>query len=231
MEDFEINQPAALDKLNTVRRHPKSGSTKSLVVLLHGIGDSGAGLISFADVFGDELPDTMFVAADAPFSCPHVPFGYQWFDLLGAAEASPADALREITHSTRLLLSMIAQETAAANLDAGKVVVFGFSQGAMLALNAVPRMLEPVAGLVACSGGFMEFAPMDVIALVKPPVLVLHGDNDQIVPFSLFDNTVEELQNSGFDVQSHVMQGGGHEISDDGINVIGEFLLERIGGL
>ena len=218
-----------MDRLNTVRRHPKSGKTKNVVLLLHGLGDSGAGLIGLADIFCEALPDTLFVAAAAPFSCPHVPFGYQWFDFPDQGGISNEMSFDQVMQSTRLVLSLIANEVAAANVDPGRMAVFGFSQGAMMALNAVPRMLSPVACAVGCSGGFLNVGPLQAIALAKPPVLLVHGDSDEIIPVALFHETARHLKEAGFEVQSKLMHAVGHQIPPEAVEVILEFMKERLG--
>ena len=99
-----------MDRLNTVRRHPRSGETKSIAFLLHGLGDSGAGLIGLSDVFGEVLPDTLFIAPDAPFSFPHVSFGYQWFEFPSQSASMTDTWCDQNMQSTRLLLSLIADD-------------------------------------------------------------------------------------------------------------------------
>ena len=65
--------------LNSERKDAISGSARSAVVFLHGYGANGADLLGLADPLSEHLPDTLFIAPNAPETCPGAPFGFQWF--------------------------------------------------------------------------------------------------------------------------------------------------------
>ena len=80
--------------LQAERVEPKSGDTRSVVVFLHGYGANGADLLSLADPLGDHLPDTLFIAPDAPENCAGAPFGFQWFPIPWIDGSSQEEAER-----------------------------------------------------------------------------------------------------------------------------------------
>ena len=85
-----------------------------------------------------------------------------------------------------------------------------------------------MAGVVGCSGRLLEPQLLAAEATVKPPVLLIHGDQDQMVPFEDMGLAGQALQEAGFTVYGHVMEGTGHGISPDGLSVALAFLRERL---
>ena len=113
-----------------------------------------------------------------------------------------------------------------------QVVLFGFSQGTMLALHVVPRRDDEIAGLVAFSGRLLEPEALVDEVKCKPPVLLVHGDQDDVVPVQSLPSAVEGLQLAGFkDVFAHIMKGTGHGIAPDGLSVSLAFIRDKLGFL
>lgn len=138
--------------LNAERKEPVSGEIRSAVVFLHGYGANGADLLGLADPLGEHLPDTLFVAPDAPEACAGAPFGFQWFPIPwidgSSEEESMAGMARAVDDLNAFLDALMVDE----DLLPEQVVLFGFSQGTMMSLHVAPRREDPVAGLVAFSG-------------------------------------------------------------------------------
>jgi len=105
-----------------------------------------------------------------------------------------------------------------------QVVVLGFSQGTMMALHVLPRREDPVAGIVGISGRLMRPELLADEALSKPPVLLIHGDEDEVVPPISMPEAGDALQAAGFEVFGHVMKGTGHGIAPDGLGVALSFI-------
>ena len=113
-----------------------------------------------------------------------------------------------------------------------QVVLFGFSQGTMLALHIAPRREDEIAGLVAFSGRLLEPEALVDEVNCKPPILLLHGDQDDVVPVQSLPSAVEGLQKAGFkDVFAHIMKGTGHGITPDGLSVALAFIRDKLGFL
>ena len=197
--------------LQAGRRGPHSGTLRSAVVLLHGYGADGSDLLSLADILGEHLPDTLFVAPDAPETIPMMPSGLQWFPIPWIDGSSEEEQERGLLAAAADLDAFLDALMVDEDLLPEQVALFGFSQGTMMALHVAPRREDPVAGIVAFSGRLL--AP-DLLAddtLSRPPVLLIHGDADEVVAVDEMPKSAEALQNAGWkDVYAHVMKGTGH---------------------
>lgn len=209
---------------------PVSGETRSAVIFLHGYGANGADLLSLADVLGEHLPDTMFMAPDAPENCAGAPMGYQWFPIPwidgSSEEESRAGMMRAAEDLNAFLDGVMVDE----DLLPEQVAVFGFSQGTMMALHVLPRREDPVAAIAAFSGRLLDPELLVDEVVCRPPVLLVHGDADDVVPVQSLPQAAEALQAAGWqEVYAHIMKGTGHGIAPDGLSVALAFLRERLG--
>ncbi|OWY10694.1 MULTISPECIES: alpha/beta hydrolase [Thioclava] len=217
-------------KLDAGRREPQSGTVKSAVVFLHGYGADGADLLGLADPLGQHLPDTLFLAPDAPEPCRAAPYGRQWFPIPwidNSSEAESAQGLKDAAADVDAFLDSVLEEQ---GLTPAQLAVIGFSQGTMTALEVLPRRAEPVAGLVAFSGRLLRPEALGTEAISKPPVLLIHGDQDPVVPFADMGKAGDALVSAGFDTYAHVMKGTGHGIAPDGLSVALSFLQDKLPG-
>lgn len=208
---------------------PKSGKVRKMVVFLHGYGADGADLLGLADPLSPHMPDTVFVAPDAPEPCTGNPFGRQWFPiprLDGSSEVASAASLMQAAQDLNAFLDARIKEEGITSAD---VVLFGFSQGSMMALHVAPRRNEPFAGIVAFSGRLLRPELVKTEARAKPPVMLIHGDADQMVPFEEMRIAGQALASAGFNVYGHVMKGTGHGIAPDGLQFALAFMADRLG--
>jgi phospholipase/carboxylesterase len=210
------------------RRPAASGKAKSLVVFLHGYGADGADLLGLAEVLGPHLPDTAFVAPDAPEPCTGAPTGRQWFPIPWLDGSSEAAARQGLVAAAADLDAFLDAQLAASRLAPAALALFGFSQGAMMALHVAPRRAAPVAAVVACSGRLLAPERLAGDARAKPPVLLIHGDADEVVPFADMAAAGRALDAAGFDTHGHVMRGAGHGIAPDGLGAALRFLKDRL---
>ncbi len=211
------------------RRPAASGRPGSVVLFLHGYGADGRDLLGLADPLAPYMPDTVFIAPDAPEPCAANPGGYQWFCipwLDGCPEADSAAGFARAREDVDALIDRVLEEE---GLTPEKLIVFGFSQGTMMALSVVPARAEPVAGIVGFSGRLLEPEHFADNVRSRPPVLLVHGDADDMVPIGHFQEAGQTLQAAGFDVYAHVMKGTGHGIAPDGLSVALAFMAERLG--
>mgnify|MGYP005841389529 CR=1 FL=1 len=216
--------------LKAGRREPRSGSMRSAVVLLHGYGANGDDLLGLADVLGEHLPDTLFVAPDAPENIPGMPFSLQWFPIPWIDGSSEEEAERGLLAAAADLDAFLDALMVDEDLLPEQVVLFGFSQGSMMALHVVPRREDEVAGIVAFSGRLLHPDLLQDEARSRPPVLLVHGDADDVVSPASLPEAAEALQQAGWrDVFAHVMKGTGHGIAPDGLQVALAFMRDRLG--
>lgn len=211
------------------RKAARSGKTRSLVVFLHGYGADGADLLGLADPLAPHLPDTVFVAPDAPEPCAGNPMGRQWFGIPWMDGTPEEEAKAGVARSAEDLNAFLDARLAAEGLGPEALALVGFSQGAMMSLHVAPRRAPAVAAVVAISGRLL--AP-ELLGEVKtrPPVMLIHGDRDPVVPFAEMDRAAEALAAAGFDVYGHIMEGTPHGIAPDGLSVTMQFLKEQLPG-
>ena len=215
--------------LNAERRAAKSGETRSIVVFLHGYGANGADLLGLADPLSDHLPDTLFVAPDAPESVPGMMGGYQWFPIPWIDGSSEEESMRGMDQAVTDLNAFLDALMVDEDVLPEQVVLFGFSQGTMMALHVAPRREDAVAGIVAFSGRLLSPELLQDEARVRPPVLLVHGDADDVVPPQSLPAAAEALQQAGWqDVYAHVMKGTGHGIAPDGLSVALAFMRDKL---
>ena len=216
--------------LTAGRKGPVSGETRSVVVFLHGYGANGADLLGLADVLGEHLPDTLFVSPDAPESIPGMPNGYQWFPIPwidGSSEEEAERGMRAAIEDVNAFLDALLVDE---DLLPEQLVLFGFSQGTMMSLHVAPRREDEIAGVVAFSGRLLSPESLADEAVSKPPVLLVHGDMDDVVPAASLPQAAEALQAAGFtEVYAHIMKGTGHGIAPDGLSVALAFMRDKLG--
>ena len=212
------------------RKAARSGRARSIVVFVHGYGADGADLLGLGDALAPHLPDTVFLAPDAPQPCVGNPFGYQWFPIPWLDGSSEEAAREGMAQSVGLMDAFLDARLAEEGLGPEVLALVGFSQGAMMSLHVAPRRPAAVAGVVAISGRLLVPERLAAEAVVKPPVLLIHGDQDPVVPFADMGLAGEALVAAGFETYGHVMEGTGHGIAPDGLGVALQFLKERLPG-
>lgn len=205
-----------MDLLKSYKYGPVSEKKpKQLVLLLHGLGSDGRDLISLAQPFSEILPDAVFVSPNAPFSCDFSPLGYQWFSL---AEWTPESILNGIQEAAPILDNFIDDELDAYGLEDKDLVLCGFSQGCMMSLYTGPRRNHKIAGIIGYSGALSWEDDVNYDELQKPPILLIHGNADPVVPVTAYYHAQHKLIDAGFDVTGGVTFGLMHGIDPGGIN-------------
>lgn len=216
--------------LSAGRKEPLSGELRSCVVFLHGYGANGADLLGLADPLAEHLPDTLFLAPDAPENCPGAPMGYQWFPIPwidGSSEEEAAMGLRRASDDLNAFLDGVMVDE---DLLPEQVMVLGFSQGTMMALHVLPRREDAVAGIAAFSGRLLEPELLADELQCRPPVLLIHGDQDDVVPPQSLPAAAQALEEAGWkEVYAHIMKGTAHGIAPDGLSVALAFMRDRLG--
>ena len=215
-------------KMNFKRIEPKSSDTRSIVVFLHGYGADGADLLSIGNVLAEHLPHTLFIAPDAPTKCQMSPFGFQWFPIPtmdGSAEAQAEKELDRICGLTNQWIDELIVKEGVKDKD---VFLFGFSQGTMLSLYLGPQRAQALGGIIGFSGKLVNIESFRLKIISKPPVLLIHGDEDAVVKPLHLQEAVQELKLLHFDVRQHLSVGVAHGIASEGLTEALKFLSEKI---
>ena len=201
---------------------PAAGAApRSLVILLHGYGSNGDDLIGLAPHWQGVLPTTAFVSPNAPEPCPGAPGGYQWWGFGGADRGGRAAGA---ARAAPILDAFIDAELARYGLTEAELALVGFSQGTMMALQVGPHRPRTLAGIVGYSGMLADEAGLADPKISRPPILLIHGDADAMIPVAALHQAEAALDRNGFAVQSHVSPGLGHGIDLAGLELGGQFL-------
>ena len=219
---------SSLTKLDGPRVEPASGErAKQLIVFAHGYGSNGEDLIGLAPYWQGLLPDAAFVSPNAPQICPGAPGGYQWWDIATAR----GDRLAGVRTAAPVLDAFIDSQLAHYGLADNKLVLIGFSQGTMMALHVAPRRPRAMAGVIGFSGRLIDPAALAAEAVSKPPVLLVHGQDDPMVPVSSIYEARDALMAAGFEAGGYISPGLGHSIDQAGLQLGGDFLAKVLLGL
>ena len=212
--------------LDGPRIEPRSGKAKQLVVFLHGYGADGNDLIDIGRAWQTLLPDAAFVSPHAPRPCGQAPVGREWFPL---TFRDPDERWIGVNQAAPVLNAFLDAELARRKLPPSALALVGFSQGTMMALHVGLRRAVPPKAIVGYSG--MLVVPEDVdpnqfAAEIRsrPPVLLVHGDQDQLIPVQALLHAAQGLAALEVPVEWHISPGIGHGIDPEGLRHGGEFL-------
>nr|WP_319385756.1 prolyl oligopeptidase family serine peptidase [uncultured Roseibium sp.] len=215
-------------RLDGPRLLPAAGApVRRLVVLLHGYGADGNDLIDLGRFWQALLPDTAFIAPHAPEPLPFAGFGgRQWFAL---SERTPAEYRIGAEAAQPVLDRFLDTALAEFTLDDTALALFGFSQGAMMALQCGLRRNVPPAALLAYSGLLPGVDRLHGVQNVSP-VLIVHGEDDDVVPSYHASAARDALSEAGVKTEHHELPGLGHSIDDRGVTLGGRFLQNAFSG-
>lgn len=190
-----------------------SGQAKQLVVLLHGYGSNGDDLISLAPFFAQALPDADFVSPNAPFPCEMSAFGFQWF---GLEDRTPQIILGGTQLAGQILDHFLDAELAKRELADRDLALVGFSQGTMMSLHVGLRRAHRIGGILGFSGRLIGADILAAEIKSKPPVFLVHGTADQVVPYAELPAAESALKAQGVPVETESRPGLVHSIDQVG---------------
>jgi phospholipase/carboxylesterase len=199
----------------------RGGKPDALVILLHGYGSNGADLISLAPYWAKLLPGAAFVSPNAIEPVPQAPGGYQWFPISNLDPRLMEHGARQAAQSVDRFID---RELEKYGLPPSRLALVGFSQGTMMSLHVGLRRETPVAGVLGYSGVLVGGKTIKDEMRAKPPVLLVHGDRDPMIPITAMFDSAEALAAAGHGAQWHVSYGIPHSIGQDGLDLGGQFL-------
>ena len=218
--------------LDGPRLEPRSGAAKQLVIFLHGYGADGNDLIDIGRAWQQLLPDAAFVSPHAPNPCGQAPMGREWFPL---TMRDPNERWTGVNAAAPVLNAFIDSELKRRGLTDSALALVGFSQGTMMSLHVGLRRATAPAAIVGYSG--MLVVPEDIDpdkfageVRSRPPVLLVHGDQDQLIPVQALMHAAQGLAALEIPVEWHISPGVGHGIDQEGLRQGGEFLVRRFAG-
>ncbi len=198
-----------------------------LIVFCHGFGADGNDLIGLGAEWQRAMPTAAFASPHAPQRCAGSPSGYQWFPI---TRMDPAEMMRGVESAASGLNAFLDAELARLELDASRLALVGFSQGTMMSLHVGLRRKIAPAAIVGYSGALA--GPEKLVAEIqsRPPVLLVHGDADQMIPVQALNAAANGLAAAGVPVRWHISRGIGHGIAPDGLELGGKFLVDAFAG-
>lgn len=222
-----MDETPELPKLSGPTLEPLGGrKPEQLVIMCHGVGSDGDDLIALAPYFQKVLPGARFVSPHAPHNFDGAPTGYQWFSLQDMSLEARNEGTRA---SAPILDAFIDEQLAASGLEDKDLALVGFSQGTMMSLHVGLRRATPCAGIIGYSGMLIDPDSLGSEIAAKPPVLLCHGQADDIVPFDFMPAALEALRQAGVSAEGLARPGLGHGLDDDSVKAGMFFLAECFG--
>lgn len=211
--------------LDGPRLPPKSGQARALVVFLHGYGADGNDLIDLGQSWAELLPEAAFVSPHAPEPCGMAPVGRQWWPL---TMRDPSERWRGCQQAGPDLDAFLDAELARTGVPPHRLALVGFSQGAMMALHVGLRRQVMPGAIVAYSGHLVGPEHLKAEAKGKPPILLVHGDRDEIIPVDALFDAMDQLGKAEIPCQWHLSVGTAHGIDAGGLHHGGHFLAQSL---
>lgn len=194
--------------------------TRKIVILLHGVGSNGDDLQPLAKSWAEAMPNTLFVSPDAPTHFDQG-VGYQWFSVSGVTVENRLRRVEAARQDFDAVIGAILAENAI-DPNKDKVIFVGFSQGSIMALDALVSGRFPLAAVVAFSGRLASVEPFTPSLETK--TLLIHGKFDPIIPWTESQSAEQRLKAMGIDVQLALEEGTPHTISPAGARSAARFI-------
>lgn len=222
MSDFVFYEHANYNKETEKPEH--------LVIILHGYGANGSSIIEIAKILDKTLPNTHFVAPNAPnpweggfVDC------YQWFSLSSwGVDRDPAKVAPFIIEANEGLSDFVQEQLNKHNLQHKDLFLAGFSQGAMMSIFQGLTMTEKLGGIISFSGKVILPEFLDQQTNTKQDICLMHGDYDSVLPFSNFEEGKEILEANDFNFEHHALEGLDHTIDMRGLAIAQDFINKQI---
>jgi phospholipase/carboxylesterase len=211
-----------------------AGRTSQLVVFLHGYGADGNDLIELGRQWRGLMPEAAFVSPHASERSPAAPMGRQWFALSNRPPDDPSGGDERLAGAVKArgaIDAFLDAELKRLGLDDSKLALVGFSQGCMMALHVGLRRPRAPAAILGFSGLLVgperlsEATARDARG-APPPILLVHGDQDPLIPFDGMFMAAEALAGASIPTQWHLSLGIGHGIDAEGLRQGGLFLAK-----
>lgn len=207
---------------------PQGGTPpRQLVVLLHGFGSDGNDLIALGQHWRQLLPDAAFVSPHAPERCLAGGRGYQWFSL---TFRDMDERWNGVVGARRSLDAFLDAELKRHELTESQLALVGFSQGTMMALHTGLRRTIPPAAILGYSGVLAGPEHLQAEVRTTPPILLVHGEADDVIPANALFGSAEALAKAGIPCAWHLSPGMPHTIDQDGLRLGGAFLEQAFSG-
>lgn len=212
----------------------KKSIIKNIIIMLHGYGSNGDDLIQMANTWKEYFPNVCFSAPNAPFKFDKFPGGFMWFEAYPngihyneASEQQKQKIMKDFSTSCDLIKKHINYLCKEYNLSLNKVFLLGFSQGSMMSIEVGTSLKESIGGIVSLSGRIYtkDFSRFNKN---KIPILIVHGENDNIIPVNRYYETCETLEKNQYAIEKHLIKNMGHTINNDVMQISKNFIKRHL---
>ena len=195
---------------------------KKLLILLHGYGANGMDLKPIGDYVRNAITkfELDYFAPDAFEICDSNPHGFQWFKLSPDRNYSYNAEVEKV--SVKVLSDIIVHETQNRNIKISDVILCGFSQGGMVALSTSLTIKDKPLATICLSGLLVD--NVYPIGEVQPNILLMHGEEDDVLPIDFYSKTKQKLDECGIEYQAKSYPNLGHSISQEELDDLILFL-------
>jgi phospholipase/carboxylesterase len=212
--------------LNTIILKPLSKEKpKSAVILCHGYGGDGKDISILANYWRAHLPNTIFICPDAPEKCAASPTGFHWFDLM---DQTPEQILSKSLVAESKLNKLIDEVKEKNNLLANQIIIGGFSQGCMISLQTGVKRKDTINSIIGYSGRIIDTEHLSKNIVSKPNILLMHGDNDQIVPINSLLEAKDFFNKNNYKIDSQIFKNCEHRIPTEGSSLGLQFIKKHL---
>ena len=212
--------------LNTTILTPISKrNPKNAVILCHGYGGDGKDISILAGYWKHYLPDTIFICPDGPQRCDVSPTGFQWFDLM---DQTSDEILTKALVAEIKLNKFIDEVKKQLNLDSSKILIGGFSQGCMITLLTGVKRKDKLNSILGYSGKIISTEHLESNMISRPPILLAHGDKDDIVPVSYLLEAKDFFNKNNYQIETQIFKKCEHRIPTEGSSLGLKFIKKHL---
>tara|TARA_X000001036_G_C20593708_1_gene771935 strand:+ start:671 stop:1324 length:654 start_codon:yes stop_codon:yes gene_type:complete len=212
--------------LNTIILEPLSkAKPKKAVILCHGYGGDGKDISILASYWRAHLPDTIFICPDAPERCEASSMGFQWFDLI---DQNPEQILSKSLVAEIKLNKLIDEVKEKNELKANKIVIGGFSQGCMIALQTGIKRKDKINSIIGYSGKLIDKKHLEKNVNSRPNIILMHGDADQVVTIDCLLEAKEFFNKQDYEIETKIFRNCEHRIPTEGSSLGLQFIKKHL---
>jgi len=212
----------------------KKSDVKNIIIMLHGYGSNGEDLIQIAHAWKEYFPNTCFSAPNAPFKFYKFSGGFMWFEVYpngividDAPEELKKKVMKDFSLSCDLIKKHINHLCKEFSLSLKKVFLLGFSQGSMMSIEVGTSLDESVGGILSLSGRIYS-KKFSKFYKNKIPILIVHGEDDKIIPVNHYYETCEVLEKNQYAVEKHLIKNMGHTIDINVMQISKSFIKRHL---
>ena len=211
--------------LNTIILEPLSkNKPKNAVILCHGYGGDGNDISVLANYWRTYLPDTIFICPDAPEKCAASPSGFQWFDLM---DQTPEQVLAKSLVAENKLNKLIDEVKDKNYLDANQIIIGGFSQGCMIAMQTGIKRKDKINSIIGYSGRIIDTNHLHKNMNSRPNIILMHGDKDQIVTIDSLLEAKDFFGKNNYEIETKIFKNCEHRIPTEGSSLGLQFIKKH----